>query len=119
MKKLSDAAFATYVRMGESRSHRRIALEFGVTKRAVTKRAKCERWAERLRAIEAASRVEEDREHAREIAESTLVLRRALIDFVPRFLESLEKRPCRTPSERCQEARLVLAFGRYLENLHP
>lgn len=119
MKKLPDVAFATYVRMGESRSHRRIALEFGVTKRAVTKRARRERWAERLRAIEAASRAEEDREHARAIAESLVMLRRALIDFVPRFLESLEKRPCRTASERCQEARLVLAFARYLENLRP
>lgn len=119
MKKIPDNAFALYARMGETRSHRRIAVEFGVTKRAVTKCAKRERWRERLQAIEAASRFAEDHEHARAIAESVVILRRAIIDFVPRVIEWLEKRPCRSALERGQEARLVLAFARYLENLHP
>lgn len=51
-----DDAFAVYVSLGVDRSHAAIAEQYGVSKRAITKIASLDNWAERLRAIEEAAR---------------------------------------------------------------
>jgi hypothetical protein len=66
-KKMPDSAFEFYVGLGPSRSYQAVADEFGVTKRAVTKRATAERWAARLAAME-----RESRERMAKRAEETL-----------------------------------------------
>lgn len=50
--RLTSDAFARYVALGVHRSYSRIAEEFGVSKRAVTKHAAKHGWSDRLAAIE-------------------------------------------------------------------
>ena len=51
-KKIGDDAFDVYFGLGPGRSHQAVADHYGTTKRAVTKVAVREDWAERLRKIE-------------------------------------------------------------------
>ena len=53
-------AFDYYVALGPDRSYRAVAEHYDVTKRAVTKRAAIEGWAERLEQIERAARERSD-----------------------------------------------------------
>ena len=50
--KLPASCFEYYFSLGPSRSYQAVADEFGVTKRAVTKRAARERWQERVSDLE-------------------------------------------------------------------
>ncbi len=53
-------AFDYYVALGPDRSYRAVAEHYDVTKRAVTKRAASEGWAQRLEQIELAARERSD-----------------------------------------------------------
>ena len=119
MKKLPDTAFATYVRMGESRSHRRVALEFGVTKCAVTKRAKNEGWRTRLHAIEREARGLERAELPPSLAEDAALARAALVELVPRVIAVLESLPSRSLRRQRQQRAMANQLTHFLENLHP
>jgi hypothetical protein len=59
-RKIPDDAFERYVAMGAGRSHKALADELAVTKRAVTKRAAVEKWTERLAKIEKDARERSD-----------------------------------------------------------
>jgi hypothetical protein len=51
-RKIPADAFECYVRMGDSRSYEAVARRYGVSKRAVTKRAARELWQEKLASLE-------------------------------------------------------------------
>ena len=68
-RKIPDDAFDRYVSLGATRSHQALAEEYGVTKRAVTKRATRERWAERLEQIESDARKQGDKKLAESLGE--------------------------------------------------
>jgi hypothetical protein len=51
--KIPAGAFEAYAALGPGRSHEKLAEMFGASKRAVTRRAVKERWAERLAEVEA------------------------------------------------------------------
>jgi len=56
MAKIPPDAFEYYVSLGLQRSHQAVADRYGASKRAVTKRAAREKWAERLVKIERTAR---------------------------------------------------------------
>jgi hypothetical protein len=60
-KKLPPDAFEYYFALGPERSYERVAKHFGVSKRAVTKRAKRDDWQGRANAIERKARDRSDR----------------------------------------------------------
>lgn len=59
-RKIPDDAFERYVVLGPQRSHRALAEELGVSKRAITKCAVREDWAGRLTKIEQTAREKSD-----------------------------------------------------------
>ncbi len=59
-QRLPPDAFAYYVALGDARSHQAVAKHYGVSKRAVSKRAKEEHWRERLSDIEQATRAKSE-----------------------------------------------------------
>jgi len=56
MAKIPPDAFEYYVSLGLQRSYQAVADRYGASKRAVTKKAATEKWAERLVKIERAAR---------------------------------------------------------------
>jgi hypothetical protein len=56
MAKIPPDAFEYYVSLGLQRSYQAVAERYGASKRAVTKKAAAEKWAERLVKIERAAR---------------------------------------------------------------
>jgi len=56
MARIPPDAFEYYVSLGTGRSYDAVARRFGVSKRAITKRAATDRWRERLAQIEATAR---------------------------------------------------------------
>lgn len=62
MNRLPPEAFETYAALGPDRSYQALAGRYGVSKTAVNRRAKEERWQERLEVLERRARQEsEDR----------------------------------------------------------
>ncbi len=59
-RKIPTDAFAFYQGLGPGRSYESVASKFGVTKRAVTKLAQREKWAERLAELEKKARERTD-----------------------------------------------------------
>ncbi len=60
MNRLPPEAFDHYVGLGPERSYETVAQHYGVTKRAVTKRASNEGWQKRLSGLEAQARQRSD-----------------------------------------------------------
>jgi hypothetical protein len=58
--RLPQEAFDYYVSLGNTRSYQQVADHFGVSKRAVAKRASVEEWQSRLKAVEQEVRVNAD-----------------------------------------------------------
>lgn len=59
-RKIPEDAFERYVALGERRSYQVLALDLGVSKRAVSKCAAREKWTERLTKIERTARERSD-----------------------------------------------------------
>ena len=60
-RKLPDEAFDHYVALGSDRSYQAVAEHYGVTKVAVVRKAKREKWQARLRDLEVKARQENER----------------------------------------------------------
>ena len=63
-RRLPPEAFETYVSLGPGRSYAKVAEEYGVSKRTVTRAADHENWQERLAAVEARARAQADEKAA-------------------------------------------------------
>jgi hypothetical protein len=59
-KRIPDEAFTFYMGLGPDRSYQKVAERFGVSKRAVSKRAQADDWASRAEKIQAESRARQD-----------------------------------------------------------
>jgi len=59
-RKIPHDAFEFYFSLGPERSYEKVAARYGVTKRAVTKRAGHEDWQRRLEKVEADARAKAD-----------------------------------------------------------
>jgi hypothetical protein len=68
-RKLPSDSFEAYLALGEQRSYSTVAKQFGVSKRAVTKRASQEGWTARLAKIEADARVITDQRATQTLAD--------------------------------------------------
>ena len=93
-KRIPPDAFEHYVSLGPERTHAKIAEEYGVTVRAVSKCASRENWTERLEKIE---------RHAREASDRKLA--ETIEDMRSRHLVTL----------RAMNARVLAALKQYLE----
>lgn len=113
MKKLPDTAFAEYVRLGSRRSYESVAARYGVTKRAVLKRARAERWSQRLAAIEREAQAEIDRGLVRALVDSGILIRSAARELAPRAEAALVL-PLDLERERRDAAGIVLRVARLL-----
>jgi transposase len=56
MKKIPPDAFQYYASLGPGRSYEAVADHYGVTKRAITRRATTEGWQEHMQSIESRAR---------------------------------------------------------------
>lgn len=69
MASLPDDPFDHYVSLGADRSYQAVADAYAVTKRTIARRAKRERWQERLAAIESSAREESHARHVETFAQ--------------------------------------------------
>jgi hypothetical protein len=56
VNRIPEEAYQTYISMGPARTYAKVAQKYGVSRRAVTKKAAKEKWSERLAKVEAAAR---------------------------------------------------------------
>lgn len=114
-KRVPEEAFAYYVELGHERSYRAVGNKFGFSKRAITKLAVREKWAERLSTIEAEARARADKQlieskvetHERELKLVKLMAARAM--------EGLSRFPATTTAEAARLGELSLKLRRLLE----
>lgn len=86
-------AFQYYVGLGPNRSYQAVAQHFGVTKRAVTKRAGKEGWSSRLEAIERKARAKNDEQLVDVVAEMNERHLKTLKVIQGKALEALRAMP--------------------------
>ena len=111
--KIPLTAFDLYVSLGPERSYDRVAQHYGATKRAVTKHAVRERWAERLAEVERKAREETDKNAVavlREMDERHLRIAKALQGKALEALRSM-------PIERSADVIRALEVGVKQERL--
>lgn len=97
--KLPETAFEAYVGMGDRRTYRAVAAHFGVSLRAVTKRAGRESWKKRLASIETRARAAMDsRLLGAEVARRERHFRE-LLKVQDRSLKAMHNFPIRSATE--------------------
>jgi hypothetical protein len=91
--KIPPSAFEFYISLGPERSYEQVATHFGASKRAVTKHAVKQHWAERLTEVERRAREESEKNAVavlREMDERHLKIAKALQG---KALEALRSMP--------------------------
>ncbi len=91
MRRIPDDAFQRYVDMGDERSYERLAESCGVTKRAVARLAKRDRWAERLAEHERTQREAADQRASESLAAMTARQLRILRSIEGKALAALRE----------------------------
>ena len=114
MTKIASDAFDYYVSLGPDRSYRAVAERYGVSKRAVTKRATREGWSERLAAIERAARAEADRRLTETLADMHGRHRRLLRAVSARAAAALRDYPLTSGMEAVRAAESLIRMERLL-----
>jgi hypothetical protein len=114
MTKIASDAFDFYVGLGPDRSYRAVAERYGVSKRAVTKRATREGWSERLAAIERAARAEADRRLTETLADMHGRHRRLLRAVSARVAAALRDYPLTSGMEAVRAAESLIRMERLL-----
>ena len=113
MKKIPPEAFDFYFGLGSSLSYQTVAEKYGVTKRAVTNRAKRESWQQRLVEIEAKAREEADKKHQQDLEVIHARQLQSLRFSQRRAIEKLRE----TPIETAAEAARILTQSIKMENV--
>jgi hypothetical protein len=114
MSKIAPDAFDFYVSLGPERSYRAVAEHYGVSKRAVVKRAAREGWAERLREVELVARAEADRKLTETLADMHGRHRRLLRAMSSRVATALRDYPLNNGMEAVRAAEVVIRLERLL-----
>ena len=112
--RIAPDAFDYYVSLGPERSYRAVAERYGVSKRAVVKRAAREGWAERLREIELVARAEADRKLTETLADMHGRHRRLLRAMSSRVATALRDYPLNNGMEAVRAAEVVIRLERLL-----
>ena len=99
-------AFERYVAMGSDRSHQALADELGVSKKAISRRAKREDWQERLEEIERKARERTDEKLAETIEDMNLRHIKVLRFIQGRSIEVMKALPLTSAKD---------AVGAYLQ----
>ncbi len=92
-RKLPPDAFDFYVNLGPDRSYEKVAEEYGISKRGVTKAAHREDWAGRLARIEAQARQATDKKLGESIEEMNERHLRVVKAVLGKGLETLKSLP--------------------------
>ena len=103
--KLPPDSFNYYFALGEGRTYESMAAHFGCSKRAVTKRARRERWRERLEEIQRKARLSAEKKALETAQEMMARHLRALKILQGRALERLRSA---TPESATAAARILL-----------
>jgi len=105
-------AFDWYVALGPGRSYRAVAERYGVSKRAVTKHAVKDKWAERLDKIEAEAREKSDKRLIESIEEMRSRHIKTLRAIHSRALSALKQYPLTSGMEAIRAAELAIKLER-------
>ena len=111
-RKIPAEAFDYYVALDAERSYQAVAEKYGVSKRAVTDRARKDNWAKRLEQIEKEARVAMDKKLAESLEERRerhLVMVRAM---QTRALSALQKYPLTSGMEAMKAAEMAIKLER-------
>jgi hypothetical protein len=92
-------AFEFYVGLGPDRSYQRVANEFGVSKRAITKLAARERWQQRVAELERQAREGAERKALESLEGMNLRHLKSLKIIQGKALEALRTMPLSTAME--------------------
>lgn len=111
-RRLPRDAFEQYVALGDERSYALLAQRLGVSKRAVTKRATKEGWAERLARIEQAARERSDDHMADAISEMNRRHLATLKVMGARVVQALMEHPLDSGMEAIKAAEIVIKLER-------
>ena len=112
IRKIPEDAFEYYVSLGPGRSHRDVAKYYGVTKRAITRVAVIEGWAERLQKIEDAARAEGERRMTDALTEMHERHARTLKAINARALEALKNNRLNSAMEAVRAAEILIKLER-------
>ena len=114
MARIPPEAFDHYFKLGPARSYDAVARRFGVTKRAVTKCARRERWQQRVVELERKTRAETERrvvESGSELIERHL----KLVKFIQaKALERLKSSPIENTRDAVRALDIALKHEREL-----
>lgn len=92
-RRIPPNAFELYVELGPGRSHQALAEKLDVSKKAVSRCAKRERWQERLEEIERKARERTDEKLVEEIEEMNLRHLKVLRFIQGRSIETMKSLP--------------------------
>jgi hypothetical protein len=114
MNRIPPDAFEFYASLGQERSYRAVAKEYGVSKRAVTKKAAVEGWTDRLEAIEAKVREKSDEKLAETMEEMRSRHLKTLRAMSSRALSGLKEFPLSSGMEAIKAAELTIKLERLI-----
>lgn len=98
-RKIPPDAFDVYVNLGPSRNYEALAMKYGVTKRAITKAAKRERWQERALELERKAREGTDQKILESLESMNLRHLKSLKVIQGKALEALRSMPLESAME--------------------
>ena len=112
--KLPSDAFDCYVNLGPGRSYQAVAEQFGVTKRAVTKRASQEGWQKRVHDLEAQARHNAEQRTLESLEEMNVRHLKSLRVIQGKALEALRNMPLATAMEAVRSLDLAVRQERLI-----
>ncbi len=113
-KRIPPDAFDFYASIGTERTHARVAEEYGVTVRAVSKCASREKWTERLEKIEAESRERADKRLGETLDDIRVRHLKTLRVMNARAVEALKQYPLSSAMEAMKAAEVVIKLERLI-----
>lgn len=113
-RKIPEDAFDFYVGLGVGRSYQAVADRYEVTKRAVTKHAATDGWAERLSRIEAEARERSDKRLIETIDEIRGRHLQTLKVMNARAVAALQQFPLNSGMEAMRAAEMVIKLERLI-----
>ncbi|MFN0007035.1 MAG: hypothetical protein ACKVXR_03930 [Planctomycetota bacterium] len=101
-RRIAPNAFELYVELGPGRSHQALAEKLGVSKKAVSRCAKREKWQERLEEVERKARERTDEKLVEEIEEMNTRHLKVLRFIQGRSIETMKSLPLTSAKDAVQ-----------------